>query len=123
MKSAYDIVKAPILTEKSYDYIAHRVYTFEVAKTANKIEIAKAIEEIFDVKVQSVHTVNQLGKIKRQGRYEGRRPSTKKAYVKLTNESRASSSSTASPSKEEENGYSQDQSDHSGPARHDRLRL
>ena len=79
MKSAYDIVKAPILTEKSYDYIAHR---------ANKIEIAKAVEEIFGVKVQSVHTVNKLGKIKRQGRYEGRRPSTKKAYVKLTNESK-----------------------------------
>ena len=88
MKSAYDIVKAPILTEKSYDYIAHRVYTFEVAKGANKIEIAKAVEEIFGVKVQSVHTVNKLGKIKRQGRFEGRRPSTKKAYVKLTNESK-----------------------------------
>ena len=82
MKSAYDVVKAPILTEKSYDYIAHRVYTFEVAKSA------KAVEEIFGVKVQSVHTVNKLGKIKRQGRYEGRRPSTKKAYVKLTNESK-----------------------------------
>ncbi|MBR0421898.1 MAG: 50S ribosomal protein L23 [Clostridia bacterium] len=89
MKSAYDIVKAPILTEKSYDYIAHRVYTFEVAKSANKIEIAKAVEEIFDVKVQSVHTVNKLGKIKRQGRFEGRRPSTKKAYVKLTADSKS----------------------------------
>ncbi len=88
MKSAYDVVKAPILTEKSYDYIAHRVYTFEVAKSANKIEIAQAVEEIFGVKVQSVHTVNKLGKIKRQGRYEGRRPSTKKAYVKLTSESK-----------------------------------
>ena len=54
MKSAYDIVKAPILTEKSYDYIAHRVYTFEVAKTANKIEIAKAVEEIFGVKVDDI---------------------------------------------------------------------
>ena len=79
MKAAYDIVKAPILTEKSYDYIAHRVYTFEVAKTANKVEIRKAVEEIFGVKVQSVHTVNKLGKMKRQGRYEGRRASTKKA--------------------------------------------
>ena len=88
MKSAYDVVKAPILTEKSYDYIAHRVYTFEVAKSANKIEIAQAVEEIFGVKVQSVHTVNKLGKIKRQGRFEGRCPSTKKAYVKLTNESK-----------------------------------
>ena len=89
MKNAYDVVKAPILTEKSYDYIAHRTYTFEVAKSANKIEIAQAVEEIFGVKVQSVHTVNKLGKIKRQGRYEGRRPSTKKAYVKLTADSKS----------------------------------
>ena len=88
MKAAYDIVKAPILTEKSYDYIAHRVYTFEVAKTANKVEIRKAVEEIFGVKVQSVHTVNKLGKMKRQGRYEGRRASTKKAYGKLTGDSK-----------------------------------
>ena len=89
MKNAYDVVKAPILTEKSYDYIAQRTYTFEVAKSANKIEIAQAVEEIFGVKVQSVHTVNKLGKIKRQGRYEGRRPSTKKAYVKLTADSKS----------------------------------
>jgi len=88
MKSAYDIVKAPILTEKSYDYIAHRVYTFEVAKSANKIEIAKAVEEIFGVKVQSVHTVNKLGKIKRQGMTRGRRPSVKKAYVTLKKDSK-----------------------------------
>ncbi|MBR3270981.1 MAG: 50S ribosomal protein L23, partial [Clostridia bacterium] len=58
MKNAYDIIKAPILTEKSYDYIAHHTYTFEVAKSANKVEIAKAVEEIFGVKVASVHTVN-----------------------------------------------------------------
>ena len=88
MKSAYDIVKAPILTEFFNDTATTEIYTFEVAKSANKIEIAKAVEEIFGVKVQSVHTVNKLGKIKRQGRYEGRRPSTKKAYVKLTNESK-----------------------------------
>lgn len=88
MKNAYDIIKAPILSEKSYDHIAHRVYTFEVAKTANKIEIAKAAEEIFGVKVQSVHTVNKLGKMKRQGRYEGRTASSKKAYVKLTADSK-----------------------------------
>ena len=88
MKSGYDIIKAPILTEKSYDYIAHRTYTFEVAKHANKIEIAEAVEEIFGVKVESVHTVNKLGKIKRQGRYEGRTASKKKAYVKLTADSK-----------------------------------
>jgi len=88
MKNAYDVIKAPILTEKSYDYIAHRTYTFEVAKSANKIEIAQAVEEIFGVKVESVHTVNKLGKIKRQGRTQGRTASKKKAYVKLTADSK-----------------------------------
>lgn len=88
MKNAYDVVKAPILTEKSYDYIAHRTYTFEVAKSANKIEIAQAVEEIFGVKVESVHTVNKLGKMKRQGRTQGRTASKKKAYVKLTADSK-----------------------------------
>ena len=88
MKNAYDVIKAPILTEKSYDYIAHRTYTFEVAKSANKIEIAKAVEEIFGVKVESVHTVNKLGKLKRQGRTQGRTASKKKAYVKLTADSK-----------------------------------
>ena len=88
MKNAYDIIKAPILTEKSYDYIAHRTYTFEVAKSANKIEIAQAVEEIFGVKVESVHTVNKLGKMKRQGRTQGRTASKKKAYVKLTADSK-----------------------------------
>ena len=88
MKNAYDIIKAPFLTEKSYDYIAHKTYTFEVAKTANKVEIRKAIEEIFGVKVDSVRTVNRIGKLKRQGRFEGRRASTKKAYIKLTADSK-----------------------------------
>lgn len=88
MKNAYDIIKAPILTEKSYDYIAHHTYTFEVAKSANKVEIANAVEEIFGVKVASVHTVNKLGKIKRQGRTQGRTASMKKAYVKLTADSK-----------------------------------
>jgi len=88
MKSPYDIVKAPILSEKSYDFIGDKTYTFQVAKTANKVEIRKAIEEIFGVTVQRVNTVNRLGKIKRQGRTEGRKPSTKKAYVKLTADSK-----------------------------------
>ena len=88
MKNAYDVVKAPILTEKSYDYIAHRIYTFEVAKTANKIEIAQAVEEIFGVKVASVHTENKIGKVKRQGRTQGRTAAKKKAYVKLTADSK-----------------------------------
>ncbi len=88
MKNPYDIIKAPILTEKSYDYIAQKTYTFEVAKSANKIEIRNAVEQIFDVKVASVNTVNRLGKMKRQGRTEGRTPATKKAYVKLTPDSK-----------------------------------
>ena len=88
MKNPYDIIKAPILTEKSYDYIANKTYTFEVAKTANKIEIRQAIEQIFDVKVASVNTVNRLGKMKRQGRTQGRRPERKKAIVTLKKDSK-----------------------------------
>ena len=88
MKSAYDIVKAPILSEKSYEHIATKTYTFQVARDANKVEIRKAVEEIFGVKVESVNTVNRMGKMKRQGRTQGRTPATKKAYVKLTADSK-----------------------------------
>ncbi|MCL2671470.1 MAG: 50S ribosomal protein L23 [Clostridiales bacterium] len=84
MQSPYDIIIAPILSEKSYDQIAGKTYTFKVARGANKVEIRKAVEEIFGVTVASVHTVNKQGKMKRQGRTEGRTPATKKAYVKLT---------------------------------------
>ena len=64
--------------------IADRKYTFVVAKCANKIEIKKAVEEIFGVNVEKVTTLNMAGKIKRMGRYEGRRAAWKKAVVKLT---------------------------------------
>ena len=87
-KTAYDIIRKPVLTERSYDQMANRLYTFEVAVTANKVEIRKAIEEIFGVKVEKVNTLRQTGKIKRQGRYEGRRPEVKKAFVKLTADSK-----------------------------------
>jgi large subunit ribosomal protein L23 len=84
MKSAYDIVIRPVLTEKSYDDMADRKYTFEVAVNANKTEIKLAIEEIFDgVKVDSVNTMRVQGKMKRQGRTMGRRPERKKAIVTL----------------------------------------
>ena len=63
-------------------------YTFEVPKTANKIEIKKAVEEVFGVKVAKVNTMNVLGKVKRMGRTEGRRPSWKKAVVTLTDDSK-----------------------------------
>ena len=84
MKSPYDIIIRPVLTEKSYDGMADKKYAFEVAIGANKTEIKKAVETIFDVKVESVNTMRIEGKLKRQGRTQGRRPERKKAYVKLT---------------------------------------
>ena len=84
MKSPYDIIIRPVLTEKSYDGMADKKYAFEVALGANKTEIKKAVETIFDVKVESVNTMRIEGKLKRQGRTQGRRPERKKAYVKLT---------------------------------------
>lgn len=88
MKSPYDIIKKPVLTEKSYDQMAEKCYTFEVDVHANKTEIRKAIEAVFGVKVDSVNTLRQEGKIKRQGRTQGRRPEVKKAYVTLTEASK-----------------------------------
>ena len=87
--TAYDIIKRPIITEQSMEQTEMKRYTFEVAKTANKIEIAKAIEEIFGVKVAKVNTLNMQGKEKRTGRFPaGRRPSWKKAMVTLTEDSK-----------------------------------
>ena len=84
MKTAYDIIIKPVLTEKSYADMAEKKYTFQVAIGANKTEIKQAVETIFDVKVESVNTMRIEGKMKRQGRTQGRRPERKKAYVKLT---------------------------------------
>ena len=89
MKTAYDIIKRPIITEKSMGATEAKKYTFEVAKDANKIEIAKAVEEIFGVKVAKVNTLNMDGKEKRMGHMPaGRRPSWKKAIVTLTADSK-----------------------------------
>ncbi len=86
---AYDIIKRPVITEKSMALTQDRKYTFLVAKDANKIEIGKAVEEIFGVKVAKVNTINMDGKEKRTGRYPaGRRPSYKKAIVTLTEDSK-----------------------------------
>lgn len=85
----HDIIRKPVLTEKSYDMVADKVYTFIVDKRASKIEIKQAVEAVFEgVKVERVNTINRLGKVKRQGRYEGRRASTKKAYVTLKKDSK-----------------------------------
>lgn len=85
---ARDIIIKPILTEKSYDDIAAKKYTFIVNIRANKTEVKKAVEEIFGVKVRNVNTLRQIGKVKRQGYSSGRRPEYKKAFVTLTKESK-----------------------------------
>ena len=89
MKSAYDIILRPIITEQSMEHIDLKKYVFEVAKDANKIEIKKAVEEIFGVTVDKVNTLNMKGKQKRSGRYPpGFQRSWKKAVVKLTPDSK-----------------------------------
>ena len=87
--TVYDIIIEPVLSEKSYDGIADKRYTFKVAKNANKTQIKDAVEQIFGVEVAKVNTSNYDGKVKRMGRYEGRRPSYKKAIVTLTENSKA----------------------------------
>lgn len=86
--AAQDIILKPVITEKSMLGVADKKYTFKVAKSASKIEIAKAVEELFKVKVASVNTVNVRGRLRRQGRNEGYTPSWKKAYVTLTKDSK-----------------------------------
>jgi len=89
MKSAYDIIKKPVLTEKSYEMMAEKKFAFEVAINANKTEIKYAVEEIFEgVKVESVNTMRTQGKMKRQGRTQGRTPEVKKAIVTLKKDSK-----------------------------------
>ena len=80
---AHDIIIKPILTEKSYKGLANKTYTFKVAMDANKVEIKKAIEEIFNVKVVAIRTVNVHRKAKRMSRYEGFKAAYKKAIVRL----------------------------------------
>ena len=89
MKSAYDIIIKPVLTEKSYAMMADKKFAFEVAINANKTEIKAAVEEIFGVKVSKVNTIRMQGKVKRTGAYPaGRRSAYKKAVVTLTADSK-----------------------------------
>ena len=78
-----DIIKAPIITEKSSNLAANNVITFSVDIRANKTQIKQAVENIFDVKVESVNTINVKPKKKRVGRYVGKTNKVKKAIVKL----------------------------------------
>lgn len=87
--NAYDIIKKPLMTEKSYEGIATKKYVFVVDERADKSQIKAAVEQIFDVKVAKVNVVNVSGKFKRQGRTEGFTSSFKKAYVQLTEDSKA----------------------------------
>lgn len=94
MTYAYDIIKEPVITERSMEKIYDRQgneikrYTFKVDVNANKVQIKKAVEEIFGVQVEKVNTMNVLGKEKRMGRYVGRRASWKKAIVTLKKDSK-----------------------------------
>lgn len=83
MKTAYDIIIRPIVTEASTDGMALNKYTFEVARNANKVEIRQAVEEIFKVRVVKVNTLWIRGKTKRRGQDVGRTPDRKKAIVTL----------------------------------------
>ena len=89
VKTAQDIIIKPIITEHSMECLAAGKYTFKVAKDANKIEIAKAVETLFKgVKVAKVNTINVNGKLRRYGRFEGMTASKKKAIVTLTEDSK-----------------------------------
>lgn len=89
MKTAHDIILKPVITEESMAGLMIKKYTFKVAKDANKIEIAKAIEEVFPgTKVAKVNTMNVRGQKRRQGYNVGYTPSWKKAVVTLTEDSK-----------------------------------
>ena len=88
MKTGYDVIIRPIITENSMDMAADKKYAFKVAKDANKTEVRKAIEEIFGVDVAKVNVVNVNGKKKRMGRTMGTTSSYKKAVVTLTPDSK-----------------------------------
>lgn len=84
MRSHHSVIVRPLITEKSTDGLQrHGAYSFVVAKEANKVEIAQAVENLFNVKVSDVRTMQYRGKQRRLGRYMGRRPAWKKAIVKL----------------------------------------
>ena len=88
MKTVYDIIQKPVITEAAIEDLQNKKYTFRVAKDAKKIEIKNAVEELFKVSVEKVTTINMKSKPKRLGRSEGRTSEWKKAIVKLTPDSK-----------------------------------
>ena len=88
MRTVWDIIKSPVITEKALaakeeTQEAGQLLTFRVDRRATKPEIKSAVETIFQVKVDHIRTINYVGKTARRGRFEGRKPSWKKAYVTL----------------------------------------
>ena len=84
MKELHNVIQRPLITEKStIERELHNVVTFAVSPDASKLEIGRAVEQLFDVKVLDVHTQRMQGKMRRVGRFSGRKPSWKKARVKL----------------------------------------
>lgn len=88
MRTPYDVIIKPVITETSMDDAQVKKYTFKVAVDANKTEVKKAVEEIFDVEVEKVNIMNVRGKLKRMGRNVGYTAASKKAIVTLTSSSK-----------------------------------
>ena len=88
MKTPYDVILKPVITEKSMDDAQERKYTFKVATDANKTEVKIALEEIFGIEIAKVKIMNCKGKLKRMGRNVGRTPDSKKAIVTLKESSK-----------------------------------
>lgn len=85
---ARDVIKRPVITERSSDLLADKKYTFEVDIRANKTQVKDAVEQIFDVKVEKVNIMNYKGKYKRVGKFGGYTNKRRKAIVKLTADSK-----------------------------------
>ena len=88
MRTVWDIIKSPVITEKALaakeeTQDTRQLLTFRVDRRATKPQIKSAVESIFQVKVEQIRTINYVGKMARRGRFEGRKPSWKKAYVTL----------------------------------------
>lgn len=89
MRTPYDVLIKPVISERSMDDAQAKKYTFKVAVDANKTEIKSAVEEAFGVEVVKVNVMNNDGKVKRQGKYVGRTAAYKKAIVTLSEKSKA----------------------------------
>ena len=88
MRSPYDVVLKPVITERSMDDAQRNKYTFKVATDANKTEVKHALEDIFGIEIEKVNIMNYSGKMKRMGRTQGRTAAVKKAIVTLTEKSK-----------------------------------